>query len=255
MTGPEVAPDGRPVHARNAKGQPICGANTKHGPCGVISRMRNGRCNAHGGKATGRPITVAKMAAGQHYPVIARIRAECELLARDEAALLNTLPVIAKMHTICEKLEARVESGDTPELRKRALDLYEEAQTASASKQGDVAVLKMRQLGTLLRDGVSLDRAIEGWAVNLERTAKRIEATLNTRIARDRALSERDMQKILVLWMGMLLERYDDNPACLEVLAEMRRGLEAAMGSLYPRDVFLDPNGAGNHMLPARAGA
>jgi hypothetical protein len=108
----------------------------------------------------------------------------------------------------------------------------------------------MNKAYALLRDGVSADSVLEGWAHNLERLAKRIEATVNTRIAKDRALSERDMQKILVLWMALLLEKYDDDPACLAVIAEMRRGLEAAMGSLYPRDVFLDPHGPGQALAP-----
>jgi hypothetical protein len=203
----------------------------------------------HGGLATGRPLT----AGGFHAPVMQRLREECDRLARDEAALLNTLPVIAKLHAICSRLEERVATGDVPELRKRALDHYEAAQDASAKQDGATAALELRKLGALLRDGVGVDRALEGWAVNLERLAKRIEATLNTRIAKDRALSERDLQKILVLWLGMLLERYDDDPACLAVIAEMRRGLEAAMGSLYPREHFLDPNGASTSLLPERA--
>ncbi len=155
------------MHARNTKNAPICGARRKDGTlCQAVQRCANGRCRNHGGLATGRPLVAGQI----HTATMARLRAECDALARDEAALLNTVPIIAK----------------------------------------------------------------------------------------DRALSERDMQKILVLWMGLLLERYDDDPACLAVIAEMRRGLEAAMGSLYPREYFADPNGPGHglqHVVTVPASA
>jgi len=116
--------------------------------------------------------------------------------------------------------------------------LYDEAGVHNREGRPQEAARKLNELGALLRDGVAIEHAIEAWALNLERTAKRIEATLATRIARDRAMTERDIQKILTLWLGLLLDQFDDDPAAMRVIAAMRNGLELAMGQLYPSETF-----------------
>src|SRR5260221_3744043 len=124
MPASKVASDHRPVHARNTKTAPICGARRKDGTlCKAVQRCANGRCRNHGGLATGRPLVAGQI----HTATMARLRAECDALARDEAALLNTVPIIAKMHALCQRLEDRVARGDSPAFPEEALALYDQA--------------------------------------------------------------------------------------------------------------------------------
>lgn len=221
---PGDPPHVRKFHARDDAGRVCCGARkAKGGSCRVWKPgdlYPNGRCRRHGGRAPGHPLT----AGGQYSATIDRLRAACAELQAEESVLLNPLPVIAKLSGICQRLEERAAEGDSPEFRRQSLALLEQA------AQGDVGAL--RSLGELLRRGVREDQHIEALALNLERLAKRIEAAVRIKLDASRLMTEREMQKALTVWLGLLLDRYADDPAALRVIAAMTDSLERSFGSV-----------------------
>jgi len=212
------------VHARDGNGRAICGARHKQPP-GVCGRHggelhQNGRCRQHGGRAPGAPLT----AGGEFSPTIQRLKAACAELQESELALLSPLPVIAKLAGICFALEERAAQLDSPGFRKA---LQEQAVLVRA---GDPAALKA--LLELVDRGAAGDATLELLAQNLERLQKRIERALALKIDAERAMTEREMQKALIVWLGQLLGEFGDDPAALRVLSAMTQSLESTFGPL-----------------------
>lgn len=113
--------------------------------------------------------------------------------AIQDASLLDLQEPIALLEACLQRTSERVAQADTPEFRRRALDLFHEARN---SQDPERRLECMRDLGILLRDGAQEDRAISELSIQAERLAKRIEAVWQIRMLRRQNLN---MQQVGVL--------------------------------------------------------
>lgn len=149
---------------------------------------------------------------------------------KDES-LLDLQEPIALIEACLQRTGARVAQADTPDFRKRALDLY---QRMRDSEDADKRVELMRQLGALLRDGVQEDRAISELSIQAERLAKRIEAVWQIRMLRRQNLN---MQQVGVLIARVLEIVKEECPPAIAQNVVERMEVQVLKLSAQGRDV------------------
>ncbi len=109
--------------------------------------------------------------------------------AVNDKELLDLKEPIALLEACLQRTGERVAQADTPEYRRRALELYQASMDANAEGNHTHAGEMLRELGKLLRDGVSEDRAISELSVQAERLSKRIEGAWNVKLQRKQVLT------------------------------------------------------------------
>lgn len=195
----EVLADGQKVFARNAAGQPVCGSprNRNRPPCQQTRITHNGRCRMHGGTSTG-PHTTGKTPQrfrGKLGTLIAQAAQDSRLLDMNQ-------PVEVLLGILHRKIEL-LEDADSPEFRKRAVELVREF----CADQTNVAMLTT--LVAHLEAGANETMALE----SVERTAVLLsdkqEAVKKQDLARQTALPLRQLASLLSL-LAEDVQRYAD---------------------------------------------
>jgi hypothetical protein len=108
---------------------------------------------------------------------------------------------IALLEACLQKASERAAERDTPDFRRRCLELYEDAQQASKAGDTQEFVSKMRDLGQLLRDGVSEDRATSEIGLQAERLAKRLEGAWRIHLDKAQVYNKQQMVSLLGQFM------------------------------------------------------
>lgn len=217
----------RVLYYRAADGVQVCGARLRNRPeterCAVAVALSpvNGRCRLHGGVQTiGRPVVH-----GQFSERFGRFRDALESAIEDERIADMRRP-LAVLHEGVERAAERASEADTPEFRRRALKLYREVSTALA--EGDVATVttRLRELGTLLHQGVQEDDAFQHLVDAAERHGNRMERYWGIRLSAAHAINLRDLQAIFAQVM-MAVREECDGPTSTKVLGRIAAILPA----------------------------
>lgn len=178
------------VHARDEKGRAICGAQTRNEEalyenCHKFPVSPNGRCALHGGYNTGRHL----LKNGRYSKALSSSTLSAAYCAAvNDRTLLDLTEPIALIEASLQRTATRVSESDTPEFRKSALRLFEEAAQASQDRDQELFALKLSELGRVLRQGVAEDQAVAELAVQAERLSKRLEAAWQIKLQRKQVL-------------------------------------------------------------------
>ena len=188
----------------------VCGAKTRSGgECQQIA-MENLRCKMHGG-LTPKGVASPQFRHGRYSKYLGKRWAKAyeESLA-DTDGLLDLTETLAILDTNVKRAAKRVDERDTPDFRRRALTLFEQAHDASTPEE---TAAKLRDLGTLLRSGVSKDRSFRRLTDAAEKLAKRSEAAWKVRLGAATAINAADLTGVLVRVISILREEIHDRTA------------------------------------------
>lgn len=174
-----------------------CHAHNRRGePCGQWAVDGARVCRMHGAGG-GRPIihgryskVLKKSGLANHY-----------LDAVENRNLFDLKEPIALLEACLQKASERAAERDTPDFRRRCLELYEDAQQASKAGDTQEFVSKMRDLGQLLRDGVNEDKATSEIGLQAERLAKRLEGAWRIHLDKAQVYNKQQMVSLLGQFM------------------------------------------------------
>ena len=190
-------------HWRRSDGARICGAHplSPKGPCRQSRLYDNGRCHYHGGP-TPRGLASPSYKHGRWTKALNPKRSKAYAAARDDPALLDLRRTIGQLDTgVTEAMERR-EKLDTPNFRKDAIALFEQAQSEMQTDL-QAATVSMTALGKLLRRGVREDDANEEIARHVSRMSKHMETAWKIRLAAGHAINESDLRTIIYAIIGV----------------------------------------------------
>jgi hypothetical protein len=114
------------------------------------------------------------------------------------------------MDVVVQRAVERIEEHDTPEFRKRALNLFEEARAAG---DAETTAALLGQLGALLKRGASEDKALDRLADTAERLARRQEKAWGIKLDAATALNARDLMAVLARFADIVLEEVPKDAA------------------------------------------
>lgn len=218
----------RRVHARNEKGQPICGGRRSNGEtCDRKGRWlnpRNGRCKRHGGSAnSGAPIKH-----GRYSEVLAESRlGELLALSAADPNLADPRPVLELVDAACMRAAERVKALDCPDFRDTALEFFELARVLSAAsvaarEAGDVASAQAKSLearaaldslGALLRRGTEEDSALRELRAAAKELRDTVKVVWDVRLAKQNSISLRTAAGFFALFLDIVRRRADPKVA------------------------------------------
>lgn len=163
-------PEPRIVHARDAKGVPVCGAKTRPGAVHPTCHRRdlnpdNGRCRKHGGRAGG-PITH-----GLYSKRLGGRLGELAALAEQDGELHDMAAPLPLLKAVVLRLGELVEEKDTPQFRERALGLVRELMHADDEERGGLLVRLEAHLAAGAEETKALEefrRAAVSWSERQE---------------------------------------------------------------------------------------
>lgn len=175
------------VHARDAEGRAICGANDVRkgvrAPCpehGAKLDSRNGRCDRHGGKAIGFPVKHGRYADGA-WGQLGKL---VEQAAGKGPPTSLTEPLFA-LEAVLQRYGQIAAENDSPEFRERALELMGEMLSAPDEDRG-LATLRLKEH---LERGANETRALEGVRDTAAILHQRAEAYQRHRLAKQNSLA------------------------------------------------------------------
>lgn len=151
----------------------------------------------HGGLG-GRPMTH-----GRRSAALGRFQQVYQEGVDDPDALIDLSDTLALLDVNVQRCAERATESDTPEFRKRALELYREAQQATDPAD---AAKALRDLGALLKQGVAEDSAFTQLAKAAEQLAKRREAAWSVKLSAAQAINARDLTAIFGRLADIILE-------------------------------------------------
>lgn len=201
----------------------VCGARTQDGsPCLHTGPQlkQNGRCYQHG-RYSGRVPISARWA--QAMP--RRLR-DAYAAAYSDLDLLDVGKAVAALSSFAERAMQRAEEYDTPDFRRKALDLWHEA------RDGNEAT--MAELGALLERGCEEDRAMRLAADQIKAYCDESQREQDRRLRKECAVNARDLTAIMVSFRNLAVERFgvDEGTKLLDEIDQvMGRSLSTPMHS------------------------
>ena len=157
----------------------------------------------HGGLG-GAPIKHGRYAKG-----LGRFR-EAYQEARQDESLLDLRETLALIDIGVQRAAERVSENDTPEFREQALELYNQARSATDPKE---SARCLSLLGELLERGIADDKALDHLAKSAERLARRQEKAWSIRLDAATALNARDLVACLARFADIVLEEVPKDAA------------------------------------------
>lgn len=152
-------------------------------------------CRLHGSRA-GRPPKHGRFSA---FTGRNREAYEKWLDAVDELDMSDHL---AAMASVAERCIERAQELDTPEFRKQALKLFQQARSGSDPAE---QARSLNELGLLLRKGGEEDSALRATAESLDRFAKRMEAAKSLDLQEQHTVRMRDLDAMMAGIISILL--------------------------------------------------
>ena len=196
---------------RNADGKRICGAGPKRmkGPCRAMSLYKNLRCHYHGGPSPSG-VASATYKHGRWSNAVSPQRGREYDDAKNDPELMDlTRPLAIMDGQVSEALKRR-DKLDTPDYRRRALELYTDMADACPKPDeehydGDVQD-KVDSLGALLMRGVSEDRARDEVAKRVEQFSKHNGDAWKIRLSAANAINQADLTAIMSGFVQVVLQ-------------------------------------------------
>lgn len=148
-------------------------------------------CYWHGGMSPGRPPTN-----GRYTRVPGALR-EAYKASLADSTLADLREPLAILDAIAKRAMDRVEDKDTPELRKRALELLEEVQAALGAGDAELGAQKLQALHALLRRGAEESEALTNLSDAVEAFSRRAEAYWGVKLSRRQSMNAGDLIAIL----------------------------------------------------------
>ena len=153
-------------------------------------------CRLHGGLGGGQ------IKHGRYAQGLGRFR-EAYQAARQDPSLLDLRETLALLDVVVQRAAERASQSDTPEFRRRALELCGEVVRCS---DWDGASRPLGALSDLLESGVSDDVALEGLARAAERLARRQEKAWQIKLDAATAINARDLVAVLARFADIVLD-------------------------------------------------
>lgn len=199
-------------------------------------------CRYHGGLG-GRPIKH-----GRYSKALGTLRTAYEE-ARNDPTLLELRDTLAVLDVIVQKAASRVAERDTPRFRARAQELFEAA--AGATDPAELRV-RLRDLGSLIREGVREDEALDRLSDAVEKMARRQEKAWDLRLSAANAINARDMVALLGRFAEIVLDEADPETAS-RVIARIDGEVMGQGPSADRLSVAGDPLGDSVREVPGRS--
>lgn len=117
--------------------------------------------------------------------------------AVEDQSLFDLKEPIALLEACLRRTSERVADRDTPEFRKRCLELYEAAQQALKDGDSAGASSRLKDLGQLIREGTSEDRAIASLRQYADNLATRIEGAWRIHLSSSQSYNRQHLIKIM----------------------------------------------------------
>lgn len=149
-------------------------------------------CKIHGGLG-------GRVGTGRWTDALGKLGPIFDEIQADEDLTDMTRP-LALLSLVVEQRMERVDKKDTPEFRKQARKLYDDARDLAATDP-EGAAQAMSDLGKLLRDGVSQDAAIDSLVASVEKYRRALEEFWKIRLARQSVMNERDIISLFAYFM------------------------------------------------------
>ncbi len=152
------------------------------------------RCKFHGGRATGRPPKDGKQSerSGRYFESMGKL-AQAYQGALADNALTDTREPLAALDALTQRVLTRAANLDTPDYRKRMLELLEGARDAMAVADADALAAKTTAALELAQAGAAEDVALRNAVDVLERYSERLDAYWKTKLDRKQAINARDL--------------------------------------------------------------
>lgn len=152
------------------------------------------RCKFHGGRTTGRPPKDGKRGkqTGRYFESMGKLADAYEGALKDNA-LTDTREPLAALDALTRRVLVRAAELDTPDYRKRMLELLEGARDAMAVADADAFAAKTTAALELAQAGASEDVALGNAVDVLERYSERLDAYWKTKLDRKQAINARDL--------------------------------------------------------------
>jgi len=176
--------------------------------------MHNGCCRMHGGKAIGG-IAHPHYKHGRYSRTSGGLRDNYESALADEAKLLDMREDIALLRSMAERAAERLTERDTPDFRRRAMDLFSEARESSDPEK---AAARLTELGSLLSRGSQEDRAMRHLTLQVEAVSRRVEAAWKIRLNAAGVATAQDVERSHVQLLNILRDEVHDRDVLARVV-------------------------------------
>lgn len=196
-------------------GLPICGAASKNGSLCRTPPMPNGRCQKHGGGSPGRPVKH-----GRYSRSLGFLAEHYKAALKQPAALLDLTEPLALMDAMVRRIAERMSTGDTMELRSRALELLDEAR--SSTDDPARAASLMMELRRLLQQGVDEDKAMHELRDATEAFAKRAEEAWRILLARQNSINQQHLVSVLAGFVE-IVQAESDGPTAQRIIGRIHQ--------------------------------
>ena len=177
----------------------LCHAATRAGKrCGNRSVFGRQVCRRHGGLSTGAPMKsgLYSLANTRLGPILDRLRENIEL-TRD---LDETLAVAC---TLLQGAIDRYKENDTPDFRKLALKLFDEAAQEGDPQEQRRKLVEFRKL---LQKGIAEDRALTKVEACLDRVQRFQKDYAQLQLTADRAMNEKQLVVVFGEWLEIVAQ-------------------------------------------------
>ena len=208
-----------------------CAAKTKNGD-DAGRRCKNSVvpnrtvCRKHGGLAGAKPkpgaATDTFLALGEQY-----------VKAKESPGLLDLERPLAVLDMAAQRMIERLEERDTPDFRRRARDLFNEAQ--DLSKTDPAASAALNKLGALLKRGASEDVAFKDVQKVVSQFARRLEEVWKIKLARSQVVNQQDLVGLLTRIATWITEVAPEEVAD-QMLRKLDEELVVANNSMMRRE-------------------
>lgn len=203
--------------------------------------MANGRCPKHGGKSPPPGPGHPRYKHGMFSK--ARRAREAFEAAMDDPDLLDVRKGAALMQAGVEEAAERLEELDTPELRRRAMQLLDESFAATQPGEANAKLMALREL---LEQGTSEDRAFRDLIERGRELQRAIESAWRIKLHAAQAINGAELATTLHGLLAILSQEVGPEPAA-RVLERFDR--EQLGGSLAARGIDLASGGEGGRSL------
>lgn len=183
------------------RGKRICGASRGKGTRVCRRRPLSGsrRCAKCGG------VVSTRMQHGRYSQALGHFAKAYRDSLRDKELLSMSEP-IAAMDALVKDMMQRTASGDEPDLRKRALEMLDDATWKRGGMEPENAVRTLTALRAMLVEGIESDRRQARLFEMLERLSERQEAAQKIITARGNVVTMRELSAFVARLVAIVAE-------------------------------------------------
>jgi len=142
-----------------------------------------------------------------------------------DPALLDLREIIAQFDIVVSEAMRRLHEADTPDFRKRALDLWQKTQSENLHESEQAKA----GLGRLLRNGCAADTAFKDYTSSLSKMARHVERAWDIRLDAAQVINARDLRVILARFATIVVSRAPDKAS--DILEDIEREIALGMSA------------------------